>query len=399
MSSSSSTSLGLPGWLIVIAVMAGIGPVSIDLYLPAFPMIEATFAERGVERTMASYLVGLAIGQLLYGPISDRFGRKPPLYFGFIVYTLGAIGCALSTSMTMLMVCRVVQAIGACSGMAIGRAIVRDRCEPEQAARAFSTLMTIVSVAPILAPVAGGFIVSSLGWRATFFIQAGLGVGILIAMHFALTESRDPRYVEPLSAVRVARNYFNLFRDKNFLGHSLIGGFGMASLFCFVSGAPTILTRTYGIEPETFGMLIGLNGIAFMTASRLNVIALRKQKPAAILRRFIWFPVFVGFALIVAGLIGAVPLAVVVAMQFCFFITTARMLPNTSALALAHRARDAGAASALLGALQSLAAMSTGAAIALATNGTLLPLAIIMTTSVTLAAVLHIWTSGLRASN
>src|SRR5689334_11449486 len=197
MSSTSSRNLGVPGWLIVIAVMAGIGPVSIDLYLPAFPMIEAEFGETGVERTMASYLVGLAIGQLLYGPISDRFGRKPPLYFGFVVYTIGAIGCALSTSMTMLMICRVVQALGACSGLAIGRAIVRDRCEPEQAARVFSTLMTIVSAAPILAPIAGGFIVASFGWRATFFIQAGLGIGILTAMHFLLTESRDPRFVEP----------------------------------------------------------------------------------------------------------------------------------------------------------------------------------------------------------
>src|SRR5262245_4240074 len=119
MVSAHSPGRALPGWLLLIAVMSGIGPVSIDLYLPAFPIIEAEFGVRGVERTMASYLVGLAIGQLLYGPISDRFGRKPPLYFGFVVYTIGAIGCALATNMTALMICRVIQALGACSGIAI----------------------------------------------------------------------------------------------------------------------------------------------------------------------------------------------------------------------------------------------------------------------------------------
>jgi DHA1 family bicyclomycin/chloramphenicol resistance-like MFS transporter len=392
MFASNSSSRGLPGWLILIAVMAGIGPVSIDLYLPAFPMIETEFGERGVERTMASYLIGLAVGQLLYGPISDRFGRKPPLYFGFIVYTVGAIGCALSTSMTMLMICRIVQALGACSGLAIGRAIVRDRCEPEQAARAFSTLMTIVSVAPILAPVAGGFIVASFGWRIVFFVQAALGVGILIGMHYLLTESRDPKHVRPLGIGSALRNYIDLFRDRGFIGHSLIGGFAMAALFCYVSGAPTILTRTYDISPEFFGLLIGCNGIAFMTASRLNMIALRKQKPATILRRFVWIPVFVGLALIGAAFVAGIPLAIVVALQFCFFVTTARVLPNVSALALADRARDAGAASALLGSLQSLAAMITGAAIAIFNNDTLLPLALLMTGSVALAALLHRWT-------
>jgi DHA1 family bicyclomycin/chloramphenicol resistance-like MFS transporter len=141
-------------------------------------------------------------------------------------------------------------------------------------------------------------------------------------------------------------------------------------------------------------LLIGLNGIAFMSASRLNLIALRKEKPAAILARFVWIPLGFGIALIAAGLVSAAPLIVVVALQFCFFVTTARMLPNTSALALAHRRRDAGAASALLGSLQSLAAMTTGAAIAFFTNGTLLPLALIMTASVAIAALLHAWTKA-----
>jgi DHA1 family bicyclomycin/chloramphenicol resistance-like MFS transporter len=208
-----------------------------------------------------------------------------------------------------------------------------------------------------------------------------------------VTESRNPLYVQPLRLGTVLLGYLELFRDRSFIGHSLIGGFGMAALFCYVAGAPTILTELYEITPATFGLLIGLNGIAFMTASRLNYIALRKQKPDVILARFILIPVGVGFALILAGMAPEVPLTLTVALQFCFFVTTARVLPNTTALALAQRAHNAGAASALLGSLQSVVAMLTGTAIAVFTNGTLLPLALIMTTSVAIAALLHRWIS------
>lgn len=392
---SRTSSSGLPGWLIVIGVMTGIGPVSIDLYLPAFPMIEAEFGARGVERTMASYLLGLTLGQLLYGPISDRFGRKPPLYFGFAIYTIGALGCAFATSLTMLTACRVIQALGACSGMTIGRAIVRDRCEPEQAARAFSTLMMIVSVAPVLAPIAGGFIVGAAGWRAAFFVQAALGMSILIGVHFTLTETRDPKHVQPLYLGGALRAYWALLKDRAFVGYSLIGGFAMASLFSYVSGAPTILPAMYDVPPETFGWLIGINGIAFLSASRLNVRALRSASPQQIMARMVWIPPLFGVALIACGVISnvwvTVPLLAVLAIQFCFFVTAARLFPNVSALALAPRAHDAGSASALLGALQSVCAMSAGVAITLSNNNTLMPLGIVMTTCALLCIALHAW--------
>ena len=157
----------VPGWLILVAAMSAVGPVSIDMYLPGFPSIVRDFNERGVEATMAAYLVGLALGQLVYGPISDRFGRKPPLYFGFALYAIGSLGCALSQSMTMLILMRILQALGGCAGLVISRAIVRDRCEPHEAARVFSTLMMIVALGPVLAPAVGGMIVTLFGWRAS----------------------------------------------------------------------------------------------------------------------------------------------------------------------------------------------------------------------------------------
>jgi DHA1 family bicyclomycin/chloramphenicol resistance-like MFS transporter len=223
---------------------------------------------RGVETTMAAYLVGIAVSQLFYGPISDRFGRKPPLYFGFALYAIGAAGCALAGSMPALTLLRVVQALGGSSGFVIGRAIVRDRCEPHEAARAFSLLMMIVALGPVFAPVAGGFVVTHFGWRATFVFQTALGLALFAATHFLLRESRPESTVKPLNLANVLRTYVRLGKDRLLVGYSLVGGFGMGALFSYVTGAPTVLTHRYDLSPQQFGALIGLNGLAFMTASR-----------------------------------------------------------------------------------------------------------------------------------
>jgi DHA1 family bicyclomycin/chloramphenicol resistance-like MFS transporter len=384
--------------------MAAVGPVSIDMYLPGFPAIEREFGARGVETTMAAYLVGLAVSQLFYGPISDRFGRKPPLYFGFALYALGAAGCALAPSLSALTLMRVVQALGGSSGFVIGRAIVRDRCEPHEAARAFSLLMMIVALGPVLAPAAGGIVVTHFGWRATFVFQAALGVALLAATHFALRESRPETAIAPLNFASVFRTYLRLGGDRLLVGYSLVGGFGMGALFTYVTGAPTVLTQRYDLSPQQFGLLIGLNGFAFMTASRLNMIALRTLGPREVLARYVWLPVLLGAALFGLTVLWAVPLWMVVALQLSFFVTVGRVTPNVAALALAPHGADAGAASALMGALQSALAMASGFAVATFNDGTVSTLAAIMTVGGALTFASYIWAAapqsqrGLRRS-
>src|SRR5688500_11153173 len=292
---------GVPRWLLLVASMAAVGPVSIDMYLPGFPAIEREFGVRGVETTMASYLVGLAVSQLFYGPISDRFGRKPPLYFGFALYALGAAGCAFATSMPALTLMRVVQALGGCAGLVIGRAIVRDRCEPHEAARAFTTLTMIVALGPVFAPAVGGVVVSNFGWRATFVVQAVLGVLVMVLMHHVLKESHDPRNAQAATIGHVLRNYGYLLRDRQFIAYTLLMGFAMASMFCYVTGAPLVITATYGLTPQQFGALIGLNGFAFLTASMLNMRALKSVGPAQVLARYIWGAALLRAALLVLG--------------------------------------------------------------------------------------------------
>jgi DHA1 family bicyclomycin/chloramphenicol resistance-like MFS transporter len=390
--------------LLLVAAMAAVGPVSIDMYLPGFPAIEREFGVRGVETTMAAYLVGLAVSQLFYGPISDRFGRKPPLYFGFALYALGAAGCALAPSLPALTLMRVVQALGGSSGFVIGRAIVRDRCEPHEAARAFSLLMMIVALGPVLAPAAGGLVVTHFGWRATFVFQAALGVALLGATHFALRESRPETAIAPLNFASVFRTYLRLGTDRLLVGYSLVGGFGMGALFTYVTGAPTVLTQRYDLSPQQFGLLIGLNGFAFMTASRLNMVALRTLGPREVLARYVWLPVVLGAALFASTALWDVPLWIVVALQLSFFVTVGRVTPNVAALALAPHGADAGAASALMGALQSALAMVSGFAVATFNDGTVSTLAAIMTVGGALTLASYIWAAapqsqrGLRRS-
>jgi DHA1 family bicyclomycin/chloramphenicol resistance-like MFS transporter len=279
----SYSARGIPGWLVLIGAMSALGPFTIDMYLPGFPAIERELAATGVERTMAAYLLGLALGQLVYGPLSDRFGRKPPLYAGLALYVIGSFGCALSASLATLIMMRVLQAIGACSPLVIGRAIVRDRCEPQEAAKAYATLMLIVSLGPVIAPTLGGWVITAFGWRAVFIFLAIAGVVITIAMHLMLVESRDPAHVRPLRFGSVVKTYGQLLLDRTFVGYTCVGAFGMSGLFCYVTGSPIVMTEQYGLTPQQFGWMIGLNGIAFMSASRWNMISLRDSTPGQVL--------------------------------------------------------------------------------------------------------------------
>ena len=368
----------MPGWLLLVSAMTAVGPVSIDMYLPAFSAIEREFAEGGVARTMASYLVGIALGQLIYGPISDRFGRKPPLYVGFTLYALGAIGCAVATDMEMLMLMRVVQALGACGGLVIGRAIVRDKCQPHEAARAFTLLMMIVSLGPVIAPTLGGWIITAFGWRAVFIFQCAFGIALLISMHSMMTETRDPAHVVPLRFVQAARGYARLLGDRVFVGYSLVGGFGMGALFCYVTSAPTVLMPLFDLSPQQFGWVVGMNGLAFLAASRINMLSLRKRGPLELLNRTLWVPVCLGALFWGLAHAIALPLWAVIVLQLSFFISVARTTPHCSALALAPHGREAGTASALMGCLQSLIATLAGMAVAVFNDGTLTRLALLV---------------------
>jgi DHA1 family bicyclomycin/chloramphenicol resistance-like MFS transporter len=287
---------------------------------------------------------------------------------------------------------RVVQAVGGCAALVIGRAIVRDRCEPHEAARAFSTLMLIVSVGPMLAPTLGGWVITLFDWRAVFIFQCLAGGALLLAMHGLLSESLPAAPRATLSVATVATSYGQLFRDRTLIGYSLVGSFGLSALFCYVTGSPKVMIPLYQLSPQQFGWMMGLNGLAFMAASRLNVLLLRRQTPQVLLRRSVWIPPALGAAMtLLAAYFLRPPLVVIICVQLCFFISVARIGPNVSALALAPHSRNAGAAAAVLGTFQSLVPMAAGIAVAELGDGSILLLYLLMSCAVLLSLLSYGW--------
>jgi len=252
-------------------------------------------------------------------------------------------------------------------------------------------LMMIVALGPVFAPVAGGFVVTHFGWRATFVFQSALGLVLLAATHFALRESRPESTVTPLQLSSVLRAYVRLGKDRALVGYSLVAGFGMGALFAYVTGAPTVLTHRYDLSPQQFGALVGLNGLAFLTASRLNMVALRTMGPREVLARYVWMPVVIGAVLFALTSLWSMQLWMVVALQLSFFVTVGRITPHVSALALAPHGAEAGAASALMGALQSALAMAAGFSVATFNDGTVSTLAAIMTVGGALTLLSYFW--------
>jgi DHA1 family bicyclomycin/chloramphenicol resistance-like MFS transporter len=371
---------GLPPWLVLLGVLIAIGPLSIDMYLPGFPAMAAEFAggPGRPEYTLASFFIGMSFGQLAYGPLSDRFGRKPPLYVGLALYTLASVGGALAGSLAELAAWRLVQGLGGCAGMVITRAVIRDRCGLRDSARALSLLMLVMGVAPILAPMLGGIVVAAWGWRAIFWILAGFGAFCLVAMRLGLTESHDTRHVPPLSWQRIGADFRALLGERAFMAYSLASGFAMAGFFAYIAGSPHVLIELYRLSAQQYGWLFGLNALAFILASQVNARLVRDLAPTVVLRRGLRVLAATAVWLAVLPLFGTPALAALLAPLALAIACLGFIVPNATAAALATHGQRAGTASALMGALQFGLATLAGAAMGLGHGASPAPLAWIM---------------------
>ncbi|HKY89942.1 MAG TPA: multidrug effflux MFS transporter [Nevskiaceae bacterium] len=370
----------LPGWLVLLGVVVAIGPLSIDMYLPSLPAIADDLGvPRGeVERSVAAYLTGVAFGQLAYGPLSDRFGRRPPLLAGLVIYILGCLGCAFAASVDALVACRVLQALGGSAGMVIARAVVRDRTEGPALARAFSALTLVMGAAPILAPLAGGLVLHFAGWRAIFGFQALFALGCLVAVAMTMTETRPIVAALRLKASRVLQTYARMARDRHLVIPAASGGFGMAGMFAYISGSPFVLIKVYGVAPQSFGWIFGLNALGFIAMSQVNGWLMRRVSPVHVLRRAIVPLPLAMLALLGLSAIGLPPLPVLMGLLFVYVTCLGAVSPNTTAIALAGYAQSAGTASALIGSIQSILGVTAGLTVSLVPSHGILPLAGVM---------------------
>lgn len=337
-----------------LGTLAALGPLAIDMYLPAFPRIADAFGAQvpDIQRTLATYFIGLAVGQLIYGPLTDRFGRKPPLYFGLSLFAIASAGCALAWSVQSLAVLRLVQALGGCAEMVICRAIVRDRFDDRQSAKAFSALVLVMGLAPILAPLLGGRLAGSFGWQAIFWTLTIAGAGTLISTAFFFRESLPPQRRIRQSAGDVVRTYGALLRHREFMFHAMTLSVGTAGLFAYVGGSPYVFEKIFAISEADFGWYFGSIACGIIGMSQVNGLLAGRLDIRNLLRCALCVNATAGVILLIDSLTGFggfwgiyIPLWFVIAsMGFVF--------PNTTVLAMSPHHRIAGNASAVLGFLQ-----------------------------------------------
>ncbi|HEY9278462.1 MAG TPA: multidrug effflux MFS transporter [Eoetvoesiella sp.] len=359
-----------------MGLLSALGPLAIDMYLPAFPsMVQSLSTTQGqVERTLASYLLGLAAAQLFYGPFADRFGRKKPLILGLLIFIIASIGCALASDIDHLIGWRIAQAFGGAAGMVIPRAVIRDNYETRDAAKALSLLILILGVTPILAPILGGQMLAFSSWRGIFGIMAFVGVLLLIGVMRSMRETLAPENAIPLRFGTIGRNYWGLLRDKQFLCYSLAGGFGSAGLFTYIAGSPRVFMDIYNVDPKYFGLLFGLNAAALIFTSQVSARMLNRHTPEALLRKAQTGIVFMSLLGLLLTLLGWLNLTVLMVCLMGFMVSQGFVNPNAAALALSGQGKRLGVASALMGTLQMLCGALAGMTISVWQSSTPLPL-------------------------
>ena len=255
---------------LVIGLLAAVSPFAIDMYLPAMPMVAADLAAspQAVQLTLTAYFVAFGVSQLVYGPLSDQMGRRPPLLIGLGIFLAGTLGCALAPDIGALTAARVLQGIGGATVMVVPRAIIRDLYSGPEATRLMAMVMLVISVSPMLAPLAGSAVMAVASWRWIFGVLALAAAASLALTRFALTETLAPADRVPARPAPLVRGAARLLRDRAFMGLTLVGGFGMASFFVFIASASFVYTESFGLTPTGFSIAFAINAVGFFAASQ-----------------------------------------------------------------------------------------------------------------------------------
>ena len=375
--------------ILILGALSAFGPLAIDFYLPGFPAMATAFAtdETQIQLTLAVYFLGLSIGQLIYGPIADRFGRRIPLLVGVGLFTVASLACALAPSLEWLIAARFVQALGGCAGMVLSRAIVSDKCDAVGAAKVFSQLMLVMGLAPILAPMLGGLLVNLYGWQSIFIVLTAFSALAALAVALGVPESlpdKVPR--QPLSGA--LRQYGRLLKDREFLGHALTGGIAMAGMFAYIAGSPFVFIKLYDVPAEHYGWLFGSNAAGFILVAQINARLLANRGPAFLLARTIWIYLAAGVVLLGVSALHTQQLWPLLIPLFVCIASLGCIIPNASACAMSGQGARAGSASAMLGCLQFSVAAGAASLVGVLHNGTAMPMAMVITLCGVLAVVL-----------
>ncbi|BBP85627.1 Bcr/CflA family drug resistance efflux transporter [Pseudomonas sp. Pc102] len=365
--------------LLILGSLSAFGPMAIDFYLPSFPALALAFSTdvEHVQLSLASYFIGLAIGQLLYGPIADRFGRRLPLLVGVSLFTLASVACAMAPSLEWLIGARFVQALGGCAGMVVSRAVVRDLCDPIASAKVFSQLMLVMGLAPILAPLGGGLLLDLFGWPSIFFGLTLFSALVLTGVYLWLPETLTTCDERPPLRGALGQ-YKRLLGDGVFIGYALTGGLSMAGMFAYIAGSPFVFIELYGVPAEHYGWLFGGNALGFILVAQVNAWLMRFGGPAYWMRRVVWFYLGCALALLAVAHAHTEALWPLLVPLFGCIASLGIIIPNASASAMAGQGRHAGSASALMGSLQFSVAAGAAALVGVLHDGSAMPMAMVI---------------------
>jgi DHA1 family bicyclomycin/chloramphenicol resistance-like MFS transporter len=362
--------------ILILGALATISPFSIDMYLPGFPAIanDLNTTIDQVQLSLTAYLVGIAIGQILYGPLLDRFGRKNPLYVGLSVYVLASIGCAFTQSVGSLVVMRLLQALGGCVGIVAAQALVRDLFPINKIAQAFSLITLVIAVSPMIAPTVGAYVTAWIGWNYVFVVLAVITVLIMISVYFFLPSGKKPDPSMSLRPAEVVRSFYTVIKEPQFAIYTLAGGLATAAPFAYIAGSSDVFINQYGVSERQYGWIFAFIASAMIGSTQLNHVLLKKFKSEQIIKFTLCYQSVIGVVLILGTYYGWYGKLSLIGLMFIFFTGQGLTGPNTSALSLAPFTRLAGSASALMGSWRLGAGAIISALVSVFHDGTALPM-------------------------
>jgi DHA1 family bicyclomycin/chloramphenicol resistance-like MFS transporter len=366
--------------LLILGALSAFGPLSIDMYLPALPGLARDFGVRppAVQATLTTCLAGLALGQILAGPVSDARGRRPPLLFGLAAFAAASAVCALAPSVGVLVALRLLQGLGGAAAIVIARAVVRDRYSGVAAARYFAVLTLVNGLAPILAPVIGGQLLRVTSWRGVFVVLAGLGVLLLAVTAARLGESLAPERRRTGGLRDTLATFARLARDRRFVSFALCLALGLASMFAYIAGSPFVLQDIYGASPQQFSAVFAVNALGIMGAGHVSARLVGRVSPHRLLTAGLTLNVAGGLALLVVVAAGVGGVVAVLVPLFATVASIGLILPNATALALELHPEAAGSASGAIGVAQFALAAALAPLVGIGGNATALPMALVI---------------------
>ena len=363
----TTTKHGLSFLLILSALMA-FTSLSTDIYLPAMPVMTKDL-QGDAELTITGFLIGFCIAQLIWGPISDRYGRRLPLFIGLGLFIFGSVGCALSTDIVQIVFWRVFQALGACTGPMLARAMIRDLFNRTRAAQMLSTLMIIMAIAPIAGPLLGGQMIKVTSWHAIFWLLAIIGTLVLMSL-FWLPETLSAEKRLQTSITNDFQNYFSLLINVKYMRFTLCLTFYYVAAYAFITGSPFVYITYFGVDPQHYGWLFAVNIVGLMAVSMVNRRLVNRYPLETLLRNAIFIAVIAAIVLAVATGLGIGGIIVIVGTVFVFFSMNGIIAATSTACALDAVPNMTGSASALMGALQYSSGIISSLLLALFSDGT-----------------------------